>query len=93
MQQCYIISGRVQGVGFRFWTLRQVKEIGEISGYVCNLSNGDVLVLAAGKEDNIQQLEQALHKGPVFARVDMVKSAPEMTSYFPSIVEGVFKRL
>ena len=93
MQQCYIISGRVQGVGFRFWTLRLVKEIGEISGYVCNLSNGDVLVLAAGKEDNIQQLEQALHKGPVFARVDMVKSAPEMTSYFPSIVDGVFKRL
>lgn len=93
MQQCYIISGRVQGVGFRFWTLRRVKEIGEISGYVCNLSNGDVLVLAAGKEDNIQQLEQALHKGPVFARVDMVKSVPEMTSYFPSIVEGVFKRL
>lgn len=93
MQQCYIISGRVQGVGFRFWTLRRVKEIGEISGYVCNLSNGDVLVLAAGKKDNIQQLEQALHKGPVFARVDMVKSAPEMTSYFPSIVDGVFKRL
>lgn len=93
MQQCYIISGRVQGVGFRFWTLRRVKEIGEISGYICNLSNGDVLVLAAGKEDNIQQLEQALHKGPVFAMVDMVKSAPEMTSYFPSIVDGVFKRL
>ena len=93
MQQCYLISGRVQGVGFRFWTLRRVAEIGEISGYVCNLPNGDVLVLASGKEDKVRQLEMSLHKGPIFARVDLVKFAPEMTSYFPQIIDGVFKRL
>ena len=46
MLKCFLISGRVQGVGFRFWTLRRVSEIGGISGYVCNLPSGDVLVLA-----------------------------------------------
>ncbi len=93
MQKCYLICGRVQGVGFRYWTLRRVSEIGDISGYVCNLPDGNVLVLASGKEDKIQQLEMALHKGPIFSRVDFVKFAPEMTSFFPPIKSGVFKRL
>ena len=56
MLKCFLISGRVQGVGFRFWTLRRVSEIGGISGYVCNLSGGDVLVLTEGAEEKLRPL-------------------------------------
>lgn len=93
MLKCFLISGRVQGVGFRFWTLRRVSEIGGISGYVCNLSSGYVLVLTEGAEDKLRQLEISLYKGPLFARVDSVKNSPELISYFPPVENGVFKRL
>lgn len=93
MLKCFLISGRVQGVGFRFWTLRRVSEIGEISGYVCNLPDGDVLVLAESTEDKLRQLEISLYQGPLFARVDAVKNSPELISYFPAPENGVFKRL
>lgn len=93
MLKCFLISGRVQGVGFRFWTLRRVSEIGGISGYVCNLSSGDVLVLTEGAEDKLRQFEISLYKGPLFARVDSVKNLPELISYFPPVENGVFKRL
>lgn len=93
MLKCFLISGRVQGVGFRFWTLRRVSEIGGISGYACNLSSGDVLVLTEGAEDKLRQLEISLYKGPLFARVDSVKNSPELISYFPPVENGVFKRL
>lgn len=93
MLKCFLVSGRVQGVGFRFWTLHRVSEIGGISGYVCNLPSGDVLVLASGAEDKLQQLEISLYKGPLFARVDSVKNSPELISYFPPVENCVFKRL
>lgn len=93
MLKCFLVSGRVQGVGFRFWTLRCVSEIGGISGYVCNLPSGDVLVLAESTEDKLRQLEISLYKGPMFARVDSVKNSPEFISYFPALENGVFKRL
>lgn len=93
MLKCFLISGRVQGVGFRFWTLRRVSEIGGISGYVCNLPSGDVLVLAESTEDKMRQLEISLYKGPMFARVDSIKNSPEFISYFPAPENGVFKRL
>lgn len=93
MLKCFLISGRVQGVGFRFWTLRRVSEIGRISGYVCNLPSGDVLVLAESTEDKLRQLEISLYKGPLFARVDSIKNSPEFISYFPALENGVFKRL
>ena len=93
MLKCFLVSGRVQGVGFRFWTLRCVSEIGGISGYVCNLPSGDVLVLAESTEDKLRQLEISLYKGPMFARVDSIKNSPEFISYFPALENGVFKRL
>ncbi|MCI7421563.1 MAG: acylphosphatase [Alphaproteobacteria bacterium] len=93
MLKCFLVSGKVQGVGFRFWTLRRVSEIGGISGYVCNLPSGDVLVLAESTEDKMRQLEISLYKGPLFARVDSIKNSPELISYFPPVENCVFKRL
>ena len=93
MEKCYIISGRVQGVGFRYWLVHQVKAIGEISGYVCNLSSGDVGVYAKGDALKIQELLVLLYKGPLWARVDNVVEAVECKQFFPPIENGVFKRL
>ncbi|MDO4161813.1 MAG: acylphosphatase [Pseudomonadota bacterium] len=93
MIKCFLVSGRVQGVGFRFWVLRRVADIAGISGYVCNLADGNVLVLASGSETSLLKLKSSLYDGPLLARVDNVCETPENISYFPEIKEGVFKRL
>ena len=93
MEKCLRISGRVQGVGFRFWTIRLVAAVKEVSGYVCNFSDGDVLVLLSGPADKIQTVVQSLYKGPLLARVDSIREAPELKIYFPPIENGVFKRI
>ena len=93
MEKCIKISGRVQGVGFRFWTIRLAHRIGNISGYVCNLSDGDVLILMAGKDPYINEMLTYLYKGPLFSRVDSIVDVPELKSYFPPIEYGVFKRI
>jgi acylphosphatase len=93
MTRCVVIKGRVQGVGFRYWVLRQAQKIGDLSGYACNLANGDVAVLMSGPEENLDRLQALLYHGPLFARVDSVQSAPEQIPYFPPIVNGVFKRI
>jgi acylphosphatase len=67
----YLISGRVQGVAFRHYTVREAEKWG-IAGTVRNLWNGDVEVYAQGSEDSIARFEQFLHVGPRSARVDKV---------------------
>ena len=66
-----MISGRVQGVAFRHYTVREAEKWG-IAGTVRNLWNGDVEVYAQGSEDSIARFEQFLHVGPRSARVDKV---------------------
>ena len=69
----YRVFGRVQGVGFRQWTHRTAVRLG-LSGTVRNLPDGTVEVLACGGADALTQLEAALHRGPLAARVDRVES-------------------
>lgn len=66
------ITGKVQGVGFRNFTVTKAKQIGGITGWVKNEPDGSVTVVAEGNTSNLQQLIQALHGGPTFARVDEV---------------------
>ena len=61
----YIVKGRVQGVGFRWFVQREAYEIG-LRGWVRNTSDGDVEVLAAGSEEQIRKLHAA--PGARFAR-------------------------
>lgn len=68
----YTIKGRVQGVAFRFYTVREAEKYG-ISGTVRNLWNGDVEVYAQGDEASIVQFELFLHTGPRAARVDKLE--------------------
>ena len=93
MEKCFKISGRVQRVGFRYWATDVAKNIGGLSGYVCNLHDGDVLIYVSGQDHLIGLFQQFLYKGPLFARVDAVIETPELISLFPPIIDGVFKRL
>ena len=61
MKEALIIAkGRVQGVGFRWFVRRKANEIG-VKGYVMNLPNGDVEILAQGSEEQIRQLMRAIN--------------------------------
>ncbi len=68
----YVLSGRVQGVCFRHYTIKEAEKWG-IAGTVRNLWNGDVEVYAQGNEDSIAHFEQFLHVGPRSARVDKLE--------------------
>lgn len=71
----FIVSGRVQGVGFRHAARRKAAQLG-LSGWVANLPNGDVEAVARGDAARVGQFEAWLRVGPQYARVDRVKAAP-----------------
>lgn len=59
----YIISGRVQGVGYRYFVYNNATKF-SIKGYVKNLYNGDVEVYAIGEENSLKKFREILEKGP-----------------------------
>lgn len=67
----YLVKGRVQGVGFRWFVQREASEIG-LKGWVRNTDEGHVEVVAAGEQEDLAELKQALHKGSRGSRVDAV---------------------
>ena len=67
------VTGQVQGVGFRYSTVRQARRL-ELKGYVRNLWDGSVEVVAEGPSERLQQLERWLHRGPPGAIVRRVDS-------------------
>jgi acylphosphatase len=73
----YFISGRVQGVGFRYFVIREVERIGSLQGYVRNLYDGRVEVFAQGNEREIADLEAALRRGPRSSRVEQLDESIE----------------
>jgi len=71
MVQHFLVKGRVQGVGFRWFVLREAAEIG-LRGWVRNTEDGHVEVLAAGEPDQLKHLLAALGRGSRGSRVDAV---------------------
>ena len=67
-----IISGRVQGVGFRFTAFDEAKDLA-LAGWVRNLPNGDVEIVAEGSRQNLQMLAAWAHHGPPSAHVTKVR--------------------
>lgn len=65
------IRGRVQGVGFRWWTRMTAEELG-LEGSVKNLHDGTVEIRARGSEDALRTFRGRLEQGPPGARVDAV---------------------
>jgi len=70
----YVVRGRVQGVGFRFFVEREARMLG-INGWVRNNPDGSVEVLAAGTPEQLLALRGKLHAGPRASRVDQVDEA------------------
>jgi acylphosphatase len=68
------VSGMVQAVGFRYWTMGQAEELG-LSGEVRNLDDGSVSVVAEGPEPKVRQLLEWLNSGRTPGRVDDVEAS------------------
>ena len=66
-----LIKGRVQGVGFRWFVQREAAEIG-LRGWVRNTTDGHVEIVAAGVEEDLNELKVAVRKGSRGSRVDAV---------------------
>ncbi|WP_187648412.1 acylphosphatase [Nitrosophilus labii] len=67
----FLISGRVQGVWYRKYT-KEVADNLDIGGYVRNLPDGRVEVVATLKDEQFEEFLKALKKGPPLARVDNI---------------------
>jgi acylphosphatase len=81
----FVVRGRVQGVGFRWFVEREAHMLG-IAGWVRNNADGSVEVLAIGTRDQLLGLRSRLRQGPKAARVDDVqeleaKAVPEMNTF------------
>ena len=72
MQLYVLISGKVQGVGFRNFTQLNAQQLG-VNGYAKNLANGKVEVVAEGDKAQLDALIALLKKGPRYARVDAIE--------------------
>jgi acylphosphatase len=70
-----VISGTVQGVGFRYWTARKADEL-ELTGYARNLFDGTVEVEAEGPQNAVDALMTMLRTGPPSAAVTDVSLRP-----------------
>src|SRR5664279_4683607 len=70
----FLVRGRVQGVGFRWFVEREAHILG-IAGWVRNNSDSSVEVLAQGTRDQLSGLRSRLQQGPRAARVDNVEEA------------------
>ncbi|MFC1898611.1 acylphosphatase [Candidatus Cloacimonadota bacterium] len=68
-----IISGRVQGVGYRYFTVHAAREF-NILGNTRNTTDGKVLVIAVGNDSNMNLFIQELRSGPRMAIVDEIKT-------------------
>lgn len=70
-----LLSGRVQGVGFRYFTWRQAEALG-VAGTVANLPDGRVEVQVAGDPERVEEFKRRLRQGPPAARVMEVDEQP-----------------
>lgn len=67
-----VVIGRVQGVGFRYFTQAEASAVG-VSGFVRNLPDGSVELEAEGSPDQLDRLIAAVQRGPTLSRVNEVR--------------------
>lgn len=88
-QARWLISGVVQGVGFRWFALKHAERLG-ICGWSRNLPDGRVEVVAEGSGEALTLLEEQLRKGPRFSRVEDVEKTEfphEVSSFKPFFIK------
>ena len=68
----FLVSGHVQGVGFRYFTQDAARREG-LTGYATNHADGTVEASVEGEADAIERFERALRRGPSRSRVERVQ--------------------
>ena len=68
----FVVRGLVQGVGFRWFVMREALQL-DLRGWVSNLADGSVEIVASGSDDAISTIEAALARGPRGAIVSRVE--------------------
>jgi acylphosphatase len=93
MVRYYLVKGRVQGVGFRWFVQREAAELG-LRGWVRNTDAGHVEVIASGDAALLAELKEALKKGSRGSRVDAVLEEEldenEDMKLGPFVIEGAW---
>lgn len=80
----FILSGRVQGVGFRFFAMRSAARH-QVRGYVRNLEDGRVEALAEGNEKTVEDFKHDLAAGPSYSKVEHIEeTVVEPTGHYPN---------
>jgi len=69
------ISGRVQGVGFRYFTYQAALH-SHVHGWVKNMADGSVLIRVAGAPEKVEEFRQKVRRGPTFGKVDQFEETP-----------------
>jgi acylphosphatase len=67
----FLVQGRVQGVGFRWFVHREASEL-ELRGWVRNTEDGDVEIVVTGEPADLDELRASIRRGPRGSRVDRV---------------------
>jgi acylphosphatase len=75
----FVVTGRVQGVGFRRFAQRSAEALG-IAGQVRNLADGSVIGEAEGEDEALESFLAALRRGPALSRVAAVQATPVPTA-------------
>ncbi len=84
----YLVRGRVQGVGYRYFALEVAERLG-ITGYARNLSTGEVEIHAEADEVALERFKQELQRGPRMARVTGIdESDIPAGSYSSFLIRG-----
>jgi acylphosphatase len=76
----FLVSGVVQGVGFRWFVARHARSLG-LGGYARNLPDGRVEVVVSGPETSLPKLDQLLRTGPAYAQVDTVERSDQPAAF------------
>lgn len=76
-----IVSGKVQGVYYRQSARQKAQELG-VTGFVKNMANGDVMLIATGNTEQLNALVEWCRKGPPAARVNNVQVTEEEAHYY-----------
>jgi acylphosphatase len=82
----YVVTGRVQGVGFRNFVEHTAGKI-RVDGFVRNRRDGSVEVFAMGAPEELLKLRKALERGPMMAQVEQVSEEPSVVE---AKYEGIF---
>ena len=82
----YRVMGNVQGVGFRYWALREAHALG-LGGFVRNASDGSVEIRLAGPVERVGEMEKRVRRGPPGARVTSVEPIAPHSDPLPELFE------